>query len=165
MHAICKRHAMAFLDMSRPSRRGYILKEFSAGIPKHSVGDESGEIGIAGSTVEIQPPIVVEVTIIVPHRVTHPEQVGFDGDVLECPITVIAVKPRLLRFIGQAKVILRHLSNTTRKIIPEDQQVFPPIVIVIEEERPKTQNAVVDACEARLVAELPLAGGIGSVVM
>ncbi len=66
---VSKSNCVTFLNMPGPGGGCHILKELALSVAEHAVGDESPEVRVARAAIKIKPAIVVQITVVVAHRV------------------------------------------------------------------------------------------------
>ena len=81
---------MALLDVAGAGGGGDVLEELAVRIAEHAVGNQRLKSGIARAAVEVEPAVVVEVAIVVPHGVANAIKLRLDS------VTSVNVPSRLL---------------------------------------------------------------------
>src|SRR5215475_7545942 len=102
---------MTFLNVTCSGGSGDILKKLAIRVAEHSVRDQRPKVRIAGAAIKVHPTVIVEVTIVVPHRQANSRESRIDGDVPESAIALVVVELGLRALIRQAKVILGYLAH------------------------------------------------------
>src|ERR1700683_5001326 len=69
-------HTMAFLQVADTGGLGNVGEVTAFDVVEHPVGDERGEVGVAGAEIHIQPAVVVDIAEIRAHRVYGPVEAG-----------------------------------------------------------------------------------------
>ena len=66
-----------------PGGTGDLGEPFAGDVLEHAIGDERGQVRVAGAQVEVEEAVVVEVAEVAPHRGEDHVQPGLLGHVLE----------------------------------------------------------------------------------
>src|SRR6202035_3657759 len=119
-------------------------KVLSPLIVKHYVWQNVTVRRSAGTEIEIKEAVVINVAKIGSHRVEHAVELRFDGHIAKCPVPLIVIKLQGLHIAWKAQLASQNLFRG--HIVAGDEQVRPPIIIVVKEPGRKTHPGGLYTC-------------------
>ena len=164
---IGKGNGVPLLQVSEASGRGYVLKKFALGIAEHAVGNNRRQTGIAGSEVKIEPAIIIQIAKIGAHGKEHTVQMRRLGNVGKSPIMVVVVELGAHAFVRQTKIVRcdRKSIAGLLNVEPGNKNIFPTVIVVVEEPGGKTELRFSNAGAGTNFAEFPMSGSIRAIVV
>src|ERR1051326_6835033 len=161
---IGKPHGVSLLQMAKTSGGSHVLEIPALCIAKHSVGDDGRETWVTRAAIKIEPAIIIEVTEIAAHGKENVVQMTGLGYIGKRAVMVVMVKFGSRSLVGQAQVIGRHFADVL-DVVAGNEQIFPTIVVKVEEPRRKAQFWFGHTRPRGNLAEFPMAGSLRAIVM
>ena len=152
---IAERHAVAFLQMPEPARRGHVLEEGPPGVAEHQVRDEHAVVRVARAEIHVEESVVVQIPEVRPHAHHDPVEPNRARDVGERAVAVVAVQPRELPAVRLPEPLEDDVRQPSAE--PADEEVLPAVVVVVEEPGREAHRRTLHARLGRRIAKRPRA--------
>ena len=154
-----KRNLVTLLKVAGARGGGDVVEAKTAVVPKHPVRNQGGQVGVARGEVEVEPSVVVEVAKGAAHRVADAAHPHLCRHVGEGAVPQVAIHARRAALAGPMQVVVRHVPHVVDPVAA-CEQVFPSVVVEVEEPRCEAEVGLGDACRNADVGEDP-AGSLG----
>ena len=148
---------MAFLQVAEPTGSGYLLKDDPAVIAEHAIRQQRLVGAFAGSQVDIEPAIIVQIAEVRTHGKDGAVQTYPGADVLKSAIVPVTIKAWSFRVIAVADLEGANVLGGAERVAG-DKDIRPTVVIVIKKPCSKTILLMVDTGRMSHIGELPSAG-------